>query len=126
MRFLSTRAHGMLDWLMGPILIIAPLALGLDTGSAEGLVPMILGVAMILLAFFTNYELGVVRNIPVPTHLTIDLMSGAFLAVSPWLFGFNDRVWLPHLLLGLVEIGSSLMTRRNPAPSRSRTAASRA
>jgi hypothetical protein len=40
------------------------------------------------------------------------------LALSPWLFGFSDYVWQPHLIVGLLEIGTSLMTRRIPATGR--------
>jgi hypothetical protein len=115
MRFISTRAHGMLDWLMGALLLALPYLIGLDRDSAEGLLPMVLGLATILLTFFTNYELGVVRRVPVPTHLAIDAANGALLALSPWLFGFSNRVWMPHLILGLVELGTSFMTQLRPA-----------
>jgi hypothetical protein len=115
MRFLSTRAHGMLDWFMGPLLILAPFLLDLDRSNAEGLVPLVLGIAMVVLTFFTDYEMGVVRRIPMPTHLAMDAASGALLALSPWLFGFSDRVWAPHLILGLIEMGTSFMTQRQPA-----------
>jgi hypothetical protein len=45
-----------------------------------------------------------------PVHLAIDGLSGALLAVSPWLFGFAGIVYLPHLILGIIELGTSLMT----------------
>ncbi len=44
----------------------------------------------------------------------IDVASGALLALSPWLFGFADRVFWPHLIIGLREIGAKLMTRTAP------------
>jgi hypothetical protein len=44
-------------------------------------------------------------------HLALDVLSGIVLAASPWLFDFADRVYLPHLILGLIEIGAGLMTR---------------
>jgi hypothetical protein len=46
-----------------------------------------------------------------PVHLATDVAAGALLAVSPWLFGFADRVYLPHLVVGLFEIAAGLMTR---------------
>jgi hypothetical protein len=45
----------------------------------------------------------------------IDLMSGIFLAVSPWLFGFADEVYLPHLVLGILEVGAALFTKTEPS-----------
>ncbi len=44
----------------------------------------------------------------------IDFLSGVFLAASPWLFGFAEEVYLPHLILGIFEIGASLMTKTTP------------
>jgi hypothetical protein len=49
------------------------------------------------------------------THLMIDLMTGIFLAVSPWLFGFADEVYLPHLVLGILEVGAALFTKTEPS-----------
>jgi hypothetical protein len=48
------------------------------------------------------------------THLMIDLFSGIFLAASPWLFGFADEIYLPHLVLGIAEIGAALTTEQDP------------
>jgi hypothetical protein len=33
------------------------------------------------------------------------------LTISPFLFGFADQVYLPHLLFGLFSIVASLVTR---------------
>jgi hypothetical protein len=66
----------------------------------------------------TDYEVGAVRKVSMRTHLTIDLISGALLAASPWIFGFADYVWAPHLILGLAEMGASLMTKTVPGTDR--------
>jgi hypothetical protein len=123
---MSTRAHGMMDWVMAPVLIAVPFALGLEIGSPEGWIFLVLGIGMLLLTAFTDYELGLVRKIPMPTHLTMDVVAGALLALSPWLFGFSDRIWVPHLLLGLIELGTSFMTQRKATAARHRSAPSRA
>jgi hypothetical protein len=50
---------------------------------------------------------------------------GAFLALSPWLFGFNDKgtnAWVPHLIVGLLIIGYALATRTNTEEPRATTA----
>jgi hypothetical protein len=115
MRFIPTRAHGVLDYLVGILLMASPWLFGFGAGGAETWLPVVLGAAALIYSVFTDYELGLVRKIPMPVHLTLDLLSGALLAVSPWLFGFANRVWAPHLIIGLFEIGASLLTRTQPA-----------
>ena len=115
MRVIPTRIHGMMDYLIGVLLIAAPWLFDFNRDGAETWVPVILGAGVILYSLFTDYELGAVRRLPMPTHLMLDLGGGVLLALSPWLFGFSDYVWAPHLVVGLIEIGTSLMTRRVPA-----------
>ncbi|HUC82664.1 MAG TPA: SPW repeat protein [Flavisolibacter sp.] len=114
MRFLSTKVHGYLDYIVGALLIAAPWLLDFDRGGAETWVPVIMGAGAIIYSLLTDYELGATRGISMRTHLTLDLMSGILLAASPWIFGFADYVYLPHLVLGIFEIGASLMTSRHP------------
>ncbi len=115
MRFLSTKVHGYLDYIVGALLIAAPWILGFDRGGAETWVPVILGAGALVYSLMTDYELGAARGISMRTHLMLDLMSGVLLAASPWIFGFADDVYMPHLLLGIFEIGASLMTKTQPS-----------
>ena len=46
-------------------------------------------------------------------HLTMDVITGIFLAASPWLFNFDEFVYLPHLIIGIMEIGASLFTEKS-------------
>lgn len=110
----------MLDYLVGILLIAAPWLLDFARGGAETWVPVILGAGAIIYSLMTDYELGLSRSISMSTHLTLDLMSGILLAASPWLFGFHEYVYLPHLILGLLEIGASLMTVKTPSVSATR------
>lgn len=115
MRFIPTRVHGILDYLIGVLLIAAPWLFDFSRGGAETWIPVILGAGAIVYSLMTDYELGLVRRLSMSTHLVLDGLSGAFLAASPWLFGFADFVYVPHLLVGLLEIGASLMTHKVPA-----------
>jgi len=119
MRFISTKTHGILDYLTGVILIAAPWVLGFAQQGAETWVPVVLGAGAILYSLMTNYELGMTKLISMRTHLGLDLMSGMFLALSPWIFGFDELVYLPHLILGIAEVGASLMTYPIPYTSTS-------
>lgn len=111
MRFIATKTHGFLDYLVGILLIAAPWIFGFDPGAPEGIVPIALGIMALVYSIVTNYEMGMIKLLPMKTHLMLDVLSGILLAASPWLFGFADRVYLPHLVIGLFEIFAGLMTR---------------
>ena len=118
MRFIGTKTHGYLDYIMGALLIAAPWIFDFNRGGAETWVPVVLGAGVILYSLLTDYELGASPQISMRTHLMLDLVGGILLAVSPWLFGFADYVWGPHLIFGLLEIGAALTTDRTPSTDR--------
>jgi hypothetical protein len=113
MRIIPTRVHGMLDYLMGVVLMIAPWLLGLRAGP-ETWVPVALGAGALVYSLLTRYELGLYGLIPMPVHLALDAVSGLFLMASPWLFGFADHAWVPHVVFGALELGAAAMTRTVP------------
>jgi len=117
MKFISTKVHGVLDYVVGLLLIAAPWIFNFDNGTAAQWVPVIIGVMVILMSLMTNYEAGAFRVISMKTHLTMDVIVGIFLAASPWLFGFAEQVYLPHLIVGLLSIGTGLLTETNPHTS---------
>lgn len=104
LRIIPSRVHGAMDYLIGGLLILMPWLSGLPRTEPSGFLFIALGVAAIIYSFFTRYEWGVVPLLPMPGHLGLDLVHGALLAASPWLFDFADSVWVPHLALGLFEI----------------------
>ena len=114
MRFLSTKVHGVLDYLVGVLLITVPWLLGFARGGAETWVPLVLGAATIIYSLMTDYEYSISRKLSMRTHLALDMCSGILLAASPWIFSFNDYVYLPHLIVGLLEVGAALMTQTVP------------
>jgi len=120
MRFISTRVHAIIDYLMGALLIASPWLFDFDNGGAETWVPVVVGIVMLLQALMTDFELGVFKTISMATHLRMDFMIGIFLAASPWIFGFSDTVWVPHVIFGLGEVAASLMTRTIPDYAHSR------
>ena len=122
MRVIPTSVHGMLDYPLSILLIAMPWLFGFATGGAAMWVPIIAGVAMLGLSAFTAYEAGLVRTVPMSVHLIMDAVMGLVLAASPWIFGFADVVYLPHLILGLGEVGAALMTQTTPGHRLARTA----
>lgn len=116
MKPIDTKTHGYLDYIVGIFLIASPSLFDLNPHATESIIFYSLGGAGILYSLLTNYELGVLKLIPMKLHLTIDAVSGIFLATSPWLLGFAERVYAPHLALGIFEIVAAIVT--NPKPVR--------
>ncbi|GEP07851.1 SPW repeat domain-containing protein [Methylobacterium oxalidis] len=116
MRFLPTRIHGAVDYLWGLALIATPWLFGFATGSAAQWIAVIFGAGAILYSLITDYELGVVRLVPVPVHLALDAGAGLLLTISPWIFGFADETSRIHMSFGLFSVVASLVTQTKPAP----------
>jgi uncharacterized membrane protein HdeD (DUF308 family) len=113
MRFIPTKFHAPLDYIVGAALIAAPWIFQFSEHKAATVVPIVLGIGLIAYSLFTNYELGVWKVAPMAVHNVIDVVAGALLAASPWLFGFADEsanVWLPHVIVGAAAIFLGLTT----------------
>jgi hypothetical protein len=115
MRILSTYVHGIIDYGAGLLLVASPWLFGFAAEGAETWVPVVAGVLMLGASLFTDYEWGLIRQIPMPMHLGMDAILGVVLVASPWLFNFHEFVWIPHVVLGLAELGGALMTETQPS-----------
>lgn len=114
MKLIPTKVHGILDYIVGLLLIAAPWLLGFAQNGPETWVPVALGAGVIVYSLMTRYELGIVPAIAMPVHLWLDGFGGAFLAASPWLLGYADIVWIPHVLVGVTEIVIAVLTQTVP------------
>jgi hypothetical protein len=113
MRFIPTKVHGAIDYAVGSLMTSSPL-LGVK-GSVENAIPVTMGIGATAYSLFTDYELGVVRALPMKTHLTLDMMSGAFLVASPFIFkSMNKKAKISFIALGLFEIAAGLFTKLTP------------
>ena len=116
MRFIPTRFHAPLDYIVGAVLIAAPWIFQFSEHTAATVVPIVLGIGLIAYSLVTDYELGVWKVAPMAAHNLIDIAAGTLLAASPWLFGFADHtanVWLPHVVVGLAAIFLGLTTKQS-------------
>ncbi|HYO15635.1 MAG TPA: hypothetical protein VE685_20755 [Thermoanaerobaculia bacterium] len=121
MRFIPTRVHGVIDYLWGVLFASSPWLFGYGRGGAETWVAVAFGAGAILYSLLTDYEVGVFRVLSMRAHLVLDVLGGAVLAASPWLFGFADLVRAPHLGFGLFSVVAGLITETVPrkhAPAR--------
>lgn len=117
MRFIPTRFHGILDYIVGLVLIMAPWLFNFSDNNYATWIIVIAGIVVLAQTIFTDFEVGLVRKIPMQTHLMMDFGIGVILALSPWMFGFADQVYIPHLVAGIFSILASLTTHRVPSHS---------
>jgi hypothetical protein len=125
MRFIPTKVHGVLDYVVGIALIVAPWLFGFAAmGGPAVVIPIVLGVGLILYSLLTRYEWGVLKLIPMPVHLIFDVVASLFLATSPWLFGFVSALpnaWAPHVVVGIAVIVVVILTEPQPGRAELRT-----
>ena len=113
MRFIPTKFHAPLDYIVGVALIAMPWIFQFSDITAATVVTVVLGSGLIAYSLLTDYELGVVRVLPMWVHNTLDIVAGVVLAASPWIFGFADdsaNVWMPHVVVGLAAVVLGLTT----------------
>ena len=97
----STKTHSFFDYLFSTFLMMSPWLLGFGEAHAETLTPVAIGMVIVSYSFFTDYEGGMYRRIPYNVHLTFDFLLGIILAASPWVFNFSEKVYKPHLVMGI-------------------------
>jgi hypothetical protein len=116
-RAISTRVHGILDYVTGAALVAAPELFRLKGVRGSARVPRLLGAGATTYSLLTDYELGAVKLLPMRAHLALDGAGGALLAASPWLLGtarHGKRHWIPHALVGASEVAVALLTKTEP------------
>jgi hypothetical protein len=115
MRFIPTRLHAPLDYIVGVVLIAAPWIFQFSEEAAATAVSIVLGIGLIGYSLCTNYELGVWKVAPMAVHNLIDIVAGTLLAASPWIFGFADEganYWLPFVVIGVAAIFLGFTTKQ--------------
>jgi len=111
MKIIDSKTHGYIDYIMGIFLLASPSLFSLNMESVESIIFYVAGATAIVYSLLTRYEVGLIKIIPMKVHLILDFLSGIVLAASPWIFGFSETVYKPHLVLGIIEIGAALVTQ---------------
>ena len=115
MRFIPTKFHAPLDYIVGVFLIAAPWIFQFSDNTAATVVPIVLGIGLIAYSLITDYELGIWKIAPMAVHNLIDVAAGALLAASPWIFGFaaeGANAWAPLVVVGIAAVFLGLTTKQ--------------
>lgn len=114
MRFISSKTHTIIGLIVAVALLIAPNLFGFSDNETASMIARLVGVVILLSELTTTSALSPFKLVPMRAHILVDYLTGAFLALSPWLFGFADdsaNAWVPHLVVGLLVIGYAAMTK---------------
>lgn len=109
--------HGILDYVVGVLFIAAPWLFSFDeVGDATALC-LVVGVGILLLASTTQWRPSLVNVVPIPVHIVLDVLLGAFLIASSFLFDFQEvaapRVFT--IVVGVAELLVVVATRWRPS-----------
>ena len=118
MRVIPAYVHGIFDYIGAVGLMAVPYIFGFsEMGGPAVWIPRILGLVILVQSLMTDYEVGVIKMLPMKMHLMNDYIAAVFLAASPFLFGFYNEaytVWLPHVVVGITVLLVSLATETEP------------
>ena len=107
MQKISTRTHGILDYLTAGTLYALPRALGWGEDATKLLTQAACGT--LCYSLLTRYELGAIRVLPMKGHLTLDAASGALLCAAPLLNPEEEKKVTAAIVgLGLFELAVTM------------------
>ena len=105
--------HAALEPLIALVIIAAPWIFGFSDVDSAKAVCIVVGVVMLIAGSMTDWRLSLVRLIPLRMHLMTDLLLGAVLVLSPFVFGFSDKGGATRftIIAGVLELMTALATR---------------
>lgn len=103
MKFINSKLHGILDYLVG-FTLACPYIFEYYPNNNQSLVLLSIGGLIVFYSLFTDYEFGLIRQIPLKVHLWLDVMAGLFLIGTPWLFPSHHYYLMWPVLLGISEL----------------------
>ena len=80
---ISSKTHGLLDYVVGAAIASLPAMLNCGRGAKAAL--QVAGVGAATYSLLTDYERGLVKVLPMQAHLALDVLSGAGLITTAML-----------------------------------------
>lgn len=109
MKFISSKVHGLIDYIVVLFLLASPAYFGF-TGLLAAFTYALAAVHL-LLTVFTAYPFGLIKKIPLQVHGAIELLVGiALITLAYTLFGKNDDGKLFYVIFGTVVLLTWLVT----------------
>jgi drug/metabolite transporter (DMT)-like permease len=118
MKFISSRTHTYIGWVVGVALVAAPWIFQFDEVSPAKWSAILVGLFILVNEAVTTSPASPMKIVPMRVHVMLDVVTGIFLAVTPFLFQFSDEdanAWVPHIVVGLLIVGYALATDTSDA-----------
>jgi hypothetical protein len=104
--------HGVIEYCLGVFAIAAPFLFSFDHNGAVAF-SVLAGAAILVLAGITESPTGIVKNLPLASHVVLDVVVGVVLVVAPFVLGFTEDAAATAfiVLLGLAYLFLAYVTR---------------
>jgi hypothetical protein len=113
MQVISTRTHGILDYLTAGAALLVPRLLGCNRKFTDAMT--MLAVGKLGYSMMTRHELGLVKLIPMKVHLAMDTIGGATMAALPLLTDEDDPTAAAFAVgMGIFDIAAAPLTQTHP------------
>lgn len=88
-KVLDPKIHGILDYALAILFLIAPAVFGFTDIAAT--LSYIIGVVYVGTSLLTQYPLGLFKLIPFPIHGALESGMAVLWIFMPWLFNFSEN-----------------------------------
>ncbi|BAU52194.1 SPW repeat domain-containing protein [Mucilaginibacter gotjawali] len=123
--FISTAFYGFFKYILALTLIATPWIFKgfdgtklADISSAALLIPIYIGWLQLIMNIFSDTEASPIRQFPIKMNMVLDTVMGFILFVSPWLYNFKAKAFLPEIFFGALLIFLGVFTKRSPFTSK--------
>jgi hypothetical protein len=103
MNVINSKLHGVLDYASAFILLL-PWITDFYPDSTDTMVLALVGAATVAYSLFTDYELGVIKVLPMKFHLALDVLNALLMIALPWLFPVHHYLFYWPVLFGCAEL----------------------
>ncbi|RZJ85908.1 MAG: hypothetical protein EOO20_19385 [Chryseobacterium sp.] len=118
MKIIETKFHGYFDYTLALLFLWIPTFFHLKADRTESILFYVLAMLILFFTLLSDSHFGLYKVLPVISHLVINMLLGVFLMLSPWLFGFWNSSFFPHLLFGGIIVAGSLLTAHQSKQAR--------
>ncbi len=116
MKIISSKTHGILDYLTVVFLLASPAIFSMEAPLST--ITYVLGIVHLCLTLLTNFEAGVIKVIPFRVHGLIEIVVAIGLAILAFWFykHVNSLGFYYYMTLGIVILLVFILTDFKSAP----------